>query len=394
MSRVTSKAAKIAFVLSTLVGGLRFVEMDELFVVAAGLSGLGWICALAFAIATIVLWTTKSVAKGSIEVTPSGVVLRHGGSVRTFSAAQVKSAYVVDRPVATGVAPTVEIETLDGDVAAVQLQDPDVADRLVAALGFGPGGRRVSIALAAPSRRLLHLPIAWVSYFVSNMLVALPIAFLVSLGGGGLAPVALVTGLLPIFAIVLYEAARRFAAPPVVTVGSDGIFLTRGVTRRFLPRSEIVAIHEGWRPVIALRSGETVPLAGVSLDAQRCLAFGRLANARLATSTAAPEGRAVLAREGRSVAEWRAAIARAVEDPAYRSAALTTEETGALLENPRAPLEQRVAAAMALRIAGEPPERIRVAAEAVAHPAAREALEAVADDADPERLERVLRRLG
>lgn len=50
-------------------------------------------------------------------------------------------------------------------------------------------------------------------------------------------------------------------------------------------------------------------------------------------------------------------------------------------------------AALALRVAGAPRERVRIAAEGAADPRVRVALEAIADDADDEKLEKALRRL-
>ncbi|MDB4946044.1 MAG: hypothetical protein JWP97_5578, partial [Labilithrix sp.] len=58
--------------------------------------------------------------------------------------------------------------------------------------------------------------------------------------------------------------------------------------------------------------------------------------------------------------------------------------------------EQRVGAALALRVAGEPPARIRVAAEAVVHEPTRQVLDALASDDvhDDAAVDKALRRFS
>ena len=64
-----------------------------------------------------------------------------------------------------------------------------------------------------------------------------------------------------------------------------------------------------------------------------------------------------------------------------------------MLRSPRATGEQRIGAALALRVAGQPRERIRVAVEGAADDRVREALEAVADADDDVVIEKALKRL-
>ena len=82
-----------------------------------------------------------------------------------------------------------------------------------------------------------------------------------------------------------------------------------------------------------------------------------------------------------------------MERSGYRSAATTVDVAAAVLRSPRATPEERVGAAVALRVAGEPPEKIRVAAEAVADDRLRVALEAVAEDAEDARVEKAMHAL-
>jgi len=68
-----------------------------------------------------------------------------------------------------------------------------------------------------------------------------------------------------------------------------------------------------------------------------------------------------------------------------------------VLHSAQATPEQRVGAALALRVAGQPKERIRIAVDAAADERVREALEAVVEARDGELddpvVEKALRRL-
>jgi hypothetical protein len=155
---------------------------------------------------------------------------------------------------------------------------------------------------------------------------------------------------------------------------------------------------------IELRHGGTLRLAGAALDLQRSTAAGRVLRERLARLTpgagatnpaaeTSPAPRAAhYARGQRTVAGWRAALA-AMRDASYRGPTASVEDMTAVLTSPLATPEERVGAALALRIAGEPPARIRVAAEAVASEHLREALAAAAES-DDATLDVALRRLG
>jgi hypothetical protein len=256
----------------------------------------------------------------------------------------------------------------------------------------------VVVGLATPTRRLLHLVIAWLAYFIGSALAFVPTIVIVT---AVLESSAVLMGVaamsMPLLTLLMYSLMKPFVAADAVTVGDDGVWITSGRKKRFVPRTQISGLFRnafGQPYGFELRDGTKIALVGVAMDVERRNAVLELANARLGGTPEAVDRGAAFARDGRSVAEWRAAIARVLEDPGYRSAGLTSEQTEAVLRNPLASPEQRIGAAMAIRIAGDPPDRIRVAAEAAADPDVREALEAVADDGDPGRLERVLRRLG
>src|SRR5262249_18369760 len=130
-----------------------------------------------------------------------------------------------------------------------------------------------------------------------------------------------------------------------------------------------------------------------NVDWERLGAVGRLIEARHGPSTAPPERFAAFERAGASLAEWKDHIRASIEQTGYRTAASPVEDAAEIVRSPHAAPDQRIGAALALRIAGEPPDRIRVAAGAVVDDDVRGALEAIADD-DDARAERALRRFA
>ena len=69
-------------------------------------------------------------------------------------------------------------------------------------------------------------------------------------------------------------------------------------------------------------------------------------------------------------------------EASYRASGSSVEDVANVLTSPTATPEERVGAALALRVAGEPPVRIRIAAESVASDSLRDALAAAADGDD------------
>ena len=103
-----------------------------------------------------------------------------------------------------------------------------------------------------------------------------------------------------------------------------------------------------------------------------------------------------LARGERGVAEWRKALASIRSaDGGYRQTATRDEDLWRVVEDVSAPADARAAAALALRSAADAPARLRVAAEAVASPHLRIALETAADrEAEDAALDEALERVS
>ncbi|MBX3191407.1 MAG: hypothetical protein KF819_30710 [Labilithrix sp.] len=352
-------------------------------------------------IVSYIVTLTQTSLRGAIEVTPEGLALLGVGARRTMRRAEIRSAYVVDRQVAGGSIATLEVELTSGDVLAATFPEPDAARKIVAKLGFGAGGGRVHVPLAKPARRLLHLPIAlacWIG--ATTMAVGAVTVFAMNDGPSWTSAVgAGAMSLYPALALAIYTALRRFARGAEVTVGDDGVLVVKGTRRRFIPRRDVGLVVGSPRGglLVETRSGERVVVEGAFLDAGRLEAVVRLLHERSGVASAGADRHAHYERAGRPIEQWRDHLARAMSEAGYRETAATADEAAAILRSPHATGEQRVGAALALRIAGSPPERIRVAVDAAVDDRTREALEAVAEAEkieDDERIEKALRRLG
>lgn len=193
----------------------------------------------------------------------------------------------------------------------------------------------------------------------------------------------------------------RRASPPRVEVGNDGVAI-RHVGRDFVRYDVLRHVEVGSSLVLHLADGarrEVHTSAGLGVDsryARSAAAAIELARARAAASRN-PHDFGLLERNGRPVAEWRAALAALLAPSgAFRGAALDRDGVLRVLDDPAAAPERRVGAVLAL--AGgdhDAMTRVRVAIDGCAHPETREAMEAARDGRLDERaVERLRRSLG
>ena len=200
----------------------------------------------------------------------------------------------------------------------------------------------------------------------------------------------------------------RARSPVTVAIGHEGLAVTGGLVRR---ATRIVAYEDvtgimPWRVKqgppgtvpqgidVALREGPPVRLHTRSMANQG--AVDEVATTILAAWTrfrergqvsAAADAR--LEREGRPLATWAADLARVGAGAAsYRDIGADAGSLLEVLDDQTAKAELRAAAAFALTATREPElhQRVRVAAETVAAPDLREALEALAHAEDEGRV--------
>lgn len=329
-------------------------------------------------------------AEGAIELRDDGVVITRRGRERFIRKRDVVSAWVAKKRVASGdLCPVVEIRTRRGTTFSVRLANDDDAQAIVLALGFGVRGKAVRIDLARTGRRILHPMIGVSSYFVGGGGMTVVVGFLDHRLGNELSAALVLAGV-----CLMYALLKRVFAAPILTLGHDGIRLERRSTKTFIPRDQIRRLWMPGRnlpPVIELANGKGIGLGAVLLDDARVRAAIDLSAAQF-DDHPPPERAAAFERSGRDARTWRADV-RAKLDPGYRASAVSVDDANAVLASPHSTVEQKLGAAMTLRAAGEPPERVRIAAEGAADPRVRIAFEAIADDADDVKLEKALRRL-
>jgi hypothetical protein len=373
-------------------GGLaRQGEVDAVLLVVGGTALLS----LVLLVTSYVLQMVRRGVDATVEVTPESLVLRReGGAARVVPRAAIRSAYAV--LARHGVGRVVVEEAEDGlEIEVATMAD---AEALATALGFAPGSSRVTVDLASRFRRFLHLVLGYFTYQFGATLVLFPLMLglpllpepMRGLVGG---PVG------TLLVVLLYELLKRLAVAPVVTVGPDAI-VVRGLRTRTIRTRDIDAVEQltPVAPIHVRHGGKTTTIRGLVCDEAKRGAIARHLHAALAARrTSSPSRLAALDRGGRSVRDWREHLRGVLSGTGYRDAggATSVDEVVGSLASPAASAEQRIGAALALRVAGDPDAetRIRVAAEACVDERLRDALSAVADEADDEVLEKRLARL-
>ncbi len=385
--RLLSRLGKVCFFLGAFGMFSMLLPYSALFGLASLIGVLAW----PLFIVSYILSLTQTSFAGALTASKHGLVVVTRRDRSVIPTAKIAGALVVERMVAGGLISSVEIELTSGDRLTARMPDPNAPRAVVDALGFGSGGRRVHVTLAKSTRRLLHPLFAFASYAAALTLLMLGATSLRAGDGFELAFLAY-----PPVTLLFYALLQRFVRPPEVTVGDDGIAVrvhgkTRVVARRDIafvanPPGGVVAIEE--------RGGKRVAITGVMLDHARLAAVARLITERAGPQEATGDRFAHYDRAGRPLAAWREHLAHAMNDTSYRRNAATVDEAASVLRSAHATAEQRVGAALALRVAGQPRERVRVAIEGAVDDRVRGALEAVADADDDVVIEEALKRLA
>jgi hypothetical protein len=336
--------------------------------------------------------------RGDARIRLSGQILQVSGevSIRIHTSC-IASAFVTSRP-ANGISrPTLQLYVHSrlrewrrrgfGDSLQVSLPDAELGQQLVERLGFGVNARRTTINLAHEYRRLVHIPVALVAVFAAfafvNTLGRL-VAFDESLEALYQVPAVSVVCLL------LYEVLKVLLRPPHLTIGLDGLLLVHGTKRMFLPRATICDVSVDQRNLtIHRRDGSDVRLRSILMDARCAEAARRMLSHNSDVVQRFCE--TVYAPAGRNIQAWREYLNRGFQ-PDYRNRALSPEEASTVLGNPHISPNDRIAAAIALRVAGMPGERIRTIGNAVADDELSSELESIAEG-DDRAVDRAVRRM-
>jgi hypothetical protein len=180
-----------------------------------------------------------------------------------------------------------------------------------------------------------------------------------------------------------------------VIVGRDGVRVERSFRTRWIPHAELAGAQvEGSRLCLSLLGAARPIVLEGRTDLVDLLAR-QIRDAQVRGAGGASSGTSALERQGRPIAAWREALSGLLAaESGYRAVALTPEDVIATLDDPVAPRDRRLGAALALVAAGHPDarERIRIAAEMSADEDMRAALAQAAEESvDEAALEKALR---
>jgi hypothetical protein len=271
----------------------------------------------------------------------------------------------------------VVLETRTGSLVRATVEGPEQAREVLRAAGVAPDQRAVTLRLGADGDTIARSFFIFLALVLAPTTVGLAIATIVS-AIGDFSPVSLVlAGLSSFVGFGLWLVLRPLVGTDV-RVGTDGIVVKRFFARYIVPRAEVRDVcAKGPQIVIERTRGR--PLAINAPGATQAAAVVQ----RIREALAERAGSASLAverldRRGRSAAEWlRDLRALTSASGGYREATIEPRALLEVVEDGAAPLERRIAAAVALSGVREPETkaRVRVAAQACVDDDLRGALE-------------------
>lgn len=319
--------------------------------------------------------------RGVVDVTGSDILVSTGGSELRIPRASVVAGWIEE----AGAHPTVILQTDAGTTIYARVDAAATAERLLQEIGVAPAQRAILMLVGLPrelggtGQRAFKMLLLG---FCGLIMAVLGLAMLV----GGLAvlareldravPSILVGALTVALGVWCLSRALVRAAPWSIRIGTDGLVLKR-LRRRFLSFHKLKAA-EAIGSEIALDRADEEPLRILTSSPEEAAAVvARILHAKAAGERGSEAGRlTVLDRAGRSLDEWRQELASLVRPGAYRERRVSPADLAEVVEDARAPICRRVAAAVALAGSEESVRRrARVAVDACAEPRLRVALD-------------------
>ncbi|MFO0626363.1 MAG: hypothetical protein U0325_12190 [Polyangiales bacterium] len=347
-------------------------------------AALGGVAASAL-LGAVAAWLRRGRALPAGEAATDANALRLGAGDGAFvlPAREVRAGWVVPGAQSASVV----FERADGARVALTVDDTASAQEVLGAMGFDAQRRSLKVSLG----RGWDGPLRALGVLLFGGLQTLPLLALFA-AWLHLGPVSRAL-LFASVTVAGFIVASRTMGPPELTIGADGITLQRGFQPRFLPYRLLRWIErDGDDLVLLLVDDQRIRVTPTSRDAARDdMVVERIRGA--AERARAQGGNAALAlldRNGRSVRAWREALRALRGAPGYRDAGLGEAELQAVLADPGASAERRIAAAVALASHAPTDDltRVRVAVDACADPALREAVaSALRGDLDDEAME-------
>lgn len=381
MSTVRVSSTRIVVQRQSLATRLRALALAT-FVVASALavasvvpgpvSLLGVGAMIALFLAARRLGSAAPARRGALDLSPGRVEIAcEDGTRATLS--EPCAGWVV--PHAEGA--DVAFVRADDDAVIARVATPEEGHAALAAVGIDPARRVVRLLLGGRWDGVGFGIVTALFVLLQGTPVFILIALALRLSGA--TTLALGLGLLSLATFL----GGRTLGPAEITLGADGIRWRHGFSRGYAAWRDVVGV-EAWQDqgiLLRRRGGARVIIPHSHRDPQRLagvVALLRRAWER-AGETARPPLEA-LDRRGRTVDAWRESLRGLVSGVAYRRETLTADDLIATLDDPSAPAERRLAAAMCLHDVAAPDAvtRIRVAADACASDELRVALERAA----------------
>lgn len=182
-------------------------------------------------------------------------------------------------------------------------------------------------------------------------------------------------------AVSLFASLRWMGSE--VVVGADGLTVRDGLFKKFIAYSSIahVSLVGGELEFTLTDRSTTKCWVDGDVGTNAATLMQRIEEARATFARGGGRNAAAqLARDGRSIAEWREALARLLgRKGGYREVGLDAETLVRVLSDASAPVEHRVAAALALGTDERHKEQVRVVTAALADERVRIALESAAE---------------
>ncbi|MFO0645901.1 MAG: hypothetical protein U0326_06660 [Polyangiales bacterium] len=312
---------------------------------------------------------------GAIEVSPAGITLERASSREVFEAKEFTAGWVV--PGSAGA--SVEFLRANSDVLTAEVPSAEDGHAALAAAGIDARRRAVRVLFGGRWDGLGY----GIATVIFVLLQGAPMFLLFSLLMRLDARSTAALGFSLLAAACMLGA--RILGPAEITVGADGVSWKRGFSRGFIAHRDLASV-EAWHGndvVLRKRSGELVLITHSRRDPARTAGMVEMIRGAMARAQGGPSAAfELLDRGGRSLDLWRDALKALISGRAYRDVTLTRDDLSRALDDPEATPERRVGAALALAATGEPEaiERVRVAADACASDALREALRGIARD--------------
>lgn len=339
-----------------------------------GMTGANFATSVAAALAAVPLGPKD---RAQLKASTAGLeIARRDRSGALGAPRFIPRSRIVDGFFVPGFPPRVQIRLTGSEELDIDVTTEADGDALLSALAIGARRRRAVVLLGSPNQQLAAV-IGAIQLMTFAYMMALPFVLIFTT----LRYLTLIAAAWGLVALAIVTLARRAFRPTQVVVGRDGVRVQRSFKREWVPFTALESIELDREALRLRRRGAGSVVLRSTPDVLEGLAR-RIREAQSLGAAGAARAAAALERRGRPLAAWREALRGLLAAEAgYRIASFTPDDVLDALEDPAAPPDRRIGAAVALSAAGVPEARarIRIAAEASADEDLRAALEQAAE---------------